>query len=273
MNGQIFISAAIATAIVLVPIVIVQLLLKFDWKKYWFFVCIMLPGSAVINLGFKNWLFLGLNALIPSTLDEPTLLLIQFLVFYPIWVLVVGISEELTKLAPALIPLFRKDMKTSELSTVQSGWSLGCGFGIGEIWYLAFLIALEPLYAPYKWFEYGGFIFERSLVVFLHAAMTILAVYGFHKMRLWLTILLAILAHAFIDYLAVLSLLYPAVYYLFIVLMMIAILLVVLAFIAAKTNDEEREWQKSIPESSPLEQGEIIADQEPQEIKSLFSED
>ena len=67
MNEQIFITVTIVTVISLVPIIIVQFILKAHWKIYWLLLVLMLPGSAIINLGLKNWIFLGLNRWDPSS--------------------------------------------------------------------------------------------------------------------------------------------------------------------------------------------------------------
>lgn len=242
LNSQIFIIAAIATLISIIPIILIQFWLKFNWKYYIIPLLIMLPGSAIINLGLKDWIFLGLSQWSPNNNY------VLFLVYFPIWVLIVGITEELFKIIPIAIPRFKEEMKSSELTKVQIGWSLGIGFGIGEIWYLAFLIALDPNFEGIRWFLFTGFLFERVLVVILHAGMTILTLYGFNKKKLWLTIILGIISHGIIDYIAVASLYLNEIYILFIIISIISIPLIILAFIIAQSNDRKKKWKDTLQE-------------------------
>jgi uncharacterized membrane protein YhfC len=59
--------------------------------------------------------------------------------------------------------------------------ALGIGFGIGEIWYLAWQFSMVPGFSGYPFYYFGGFIGERMIVVFLHGVMTAIAVVGFLK--------------------------------------------------------------------------------------------
>lgn len=255
--------AAITTVIALVIVIIVKFALKIDWKRYFIPILIMLPGSLIINMGLKDWIFLGLSKWIPSTN------LILFLVYFPIWVLIVGITEELFKITPLLVPKVRKEIKESEFIKVQFSWSLGIGFGLGEIWYLAYLIALNPIYDGMQWYLFTGFLLERLLVVFLHAGMTILTIYGISKGKIWLTIILGVVAHGIIDYITVVTTYIPTIYIVFIIIGVLTIPAIFLAFQIAQSNDKKKKWKESLTEdwNNGLDQ----QSDEELEIKSLFT--
>ena len=261
MNSEIFIMATIATIIVLLIVIVVKFFLKVDWKRYFLPILVMLPGSLIINMGLKDWIFLGLSKWTPSSN------LILFLLYFPIWVLIVGITEELFKITPLLIPKVRKEIKESEFTKVQFGWSLGIGFGVGEIWYLAFLIAFEPVYEGIQWYLFTGFLLERTLVVFLHAGMTILTIYGITKGKIWLTIILGMIFHGIIDYIAVASTYISMIYILFILIGVITIPVIFLVFQVAQSNDKKKKWKETVPEGW---EGEIEQDEEIK-VRSLFT--
>ena len=262
--------AAITTVIVLIPIIVLPVILKIKWKRYWLFFLIMLPGSALINLGLKDWIFLGLSNW------QPDSNLVLYLLYWPLWVQIVGITEELIKIAPTAIRSIRKDMQASEFSAVQIGWSLGCGFGVGEIWYLAFLIAFstDPALQTIPWYQFTGFLFERILVVFLHGGMTMLACYGYSKNKWYLPVLAvlgAIGIHTFIDYLVVLSYLNIAAYIVFVGIAIVNMLLIILSFISTQTNEKKRSLYGAITPSHPEEKvEEKLMKKAEEEIISLF---
>jgi len=53
---------------------------------------------------------------------------------------------------------------------IKMALAIGLGFGIGEMWLLAVGVAKIPDYATFPWYMFSGFIGERFMVCFLHAA-------------------------------------------------------------------------------------------------------
>lgn len=175
---------------------------------------IQLPMSLLLNVTVKQWLnnsILGLGLPLISSL----LLLL----------LVAPFTEEAVKLLG--LPLLRYSPiphRNAAGAQVKIGWRQiraggvmsGLGFGVGEIWAIAFLVCLlDPSLCVYPWFFYQGFIIERFLVVFIHGLMALVSYWGFWR---WLpvTYLAAVGLHTavnapvipyqlgFIDYIPVL---------------------------------------------------------------------
>lgn len=81
------------------------------------------------------------------------------------------LSEELSKIWPLLIPAFRKRIDSK--NAVKVAMALGLGFGIGEIWFLAELLARkDPATASLPWYQLSGFLGERFMVCLMHGAFT-----------------------------------------------------------------------------------------------------
>jgi len=75
------------------------------------------------------------------------------------------LTEEPLKLAPLLlllVPTFRR--RLTRESVVPTAFALGLGFGIGEIWLVANLIAQVPRFAELPFYEFIGFVGERLVV-------------------------------------------------------------------------------------------------------------
>lgn len=116
------------------------------------------------------------------------------------------LTEEPAKLWPlALLPLFsRIDPKMA----FYSGIALGLGFGVSEIWTLAFLaVKHDPTLLAQPWYYFVGGIKERFIASFCHAAMTGIAVAGI--CRGWKTGLQAIGAAMAVHYLLNFPILVP----------------------------------------------------------------
>lgn len=84
------------------------------------------------------------------------------------------VTEELAKLWPLLLPLFH--FSRSGIKPARLALALGLGFGIGEAWNLAYLIAKSPAMAALPWWQFGGFLGERLIVCFLHGVFALLPV-------------------------------------------------------------------------------------------------
>jgi hypothetical protein len=83
-------------------------------------------------------------------------------------------------------------------SALWIGMAFGMGFGVGEIWYLAWGFSIVPEFAGYPFYYFVGFISERVAVVFIHGVMTAVVVTGFMegRKRLLMGYVRAVLLHA-----------------------------------------------------------------------------
>jgi hypothetical protein len=165
---------------------------KRQWK-YLALIFVTLPFSFIVNLLIKASIldFAVSSAGVYSQLSTA----------WPFWLLVFvlflsPITEEAIKLTPLVAKQARKLVRSS--SALWVGMALGIGFGMGEIWYLAWQFSMVPQFAGYPFYYFTGFIGERLIVVFLHGVMTAIAVVGFLKgsKGLLLGYLGAILLHA-----------------------------------------------------------------------------
>jgi len=83
------------------------------------------------------------------------------------------LTEEPAKMWPLLLPFAWWRRSDDRRWNVRLAIALGLGFGIGEAWMLAQLIAdKDPKIAALPWYQLTGFINERSLVCIAHAAFT-----------------------------------------------------------------------------------------------------
>jgi hypothetical protein len=167
--SEIFIAAAIATAASLGVWGGLLYVMSGRQKDAFLLVALALPFSALINIFVKGPIAGVLLSLagIPLPLSMAT----------PIWFLAVilflsPLTEEAIKLAPLASRALREQLVPSAL---YAGLAAGIGFGIGEIWYLAWGISTVPAYSSYPFYYFTGFMGERFLVVLLHGAMTAIA--------------------------------------------------------------------------------------------------
>lgn len=169
MNTDLLVAAVITTILSVLVVVVIQKKLQVRPKSYYGLIVMALPFSMLVN-AVKIPL---LELFFYPKLNSQSLLLVDII----LWLLLVGVTEELIKVAPVLFLWFRsKKKKMSEL--IVLAWSLGVGFGVGEIWFLASLY-LNSETSDYGWLGWlTGFGVERFLVVFAHALFTMVAVFG-----------------------------------------------------------------------------------------------
>ncbi len=89
------------------------------------------------------------------------------------------LTEEPAKLWLLLVPWFVQ--KITRQNAARFAMALGLGFGVGEIWLLATMIAANPEYAAYPWYYFSGFIGERSMVCLIHGAFTAAALWRLRR--------------------------------------------------------------------------------------------
>jgi len=173
----IYIAALIATATsVLLWGGLVYWLSKRE-RMYLALMLITLPFSTIVNLCVKKPIY----EFLLSSLN-----IFEWNVTSPWWfhvfvLFLSPITEEAVKLSPLVAKQVRRMIVRS--SALWVGMAFGTGFGIGEIWYLAWGFSMVPELGGYPFYYFGGFIAERIAVVFIHGVMTAVAATGFTKGR------------------------------------------------------------------------------------------
>lgn len=97
------------------------------------------------------------------------------------------LTEETAKLLPLailLLPAFRG--RLTRRSVVPAAIALGLGFGLGEIWLVAQLVAESKKFADLPFYAFGGFFSERTLVCLTHAGFTVWSVLALQRGAKWL---------------------------------------------------------------------------------------
>ena len=102
------------------------------------------------------------------------------------------LTEEPAKLVPLLIPAIRADINRTNFG--RYALAIGLGFAIGEMWFLADVIARNPKFAGVPFYFFGGYLGERLMVCLFHSAFTGIALMCLRN-RFWLGVLGAIAAH------------------------------------------------------------------------------
>jgi hypothetical protein len=108
-------------------------------------------------------------------------------------VLYAPLTEEPAKLWPLLIPFFYR--KVTKENVIKVAISLGLGFGIGEVWYLAWRLSLNAEIIHLPWYQLGGFLNERLIVCFMHGAFTAVTIYIWKRYKTRAGILGSITLH------------------------------------------------------------------------------
>lgn len=183
----IHIMAALATAIALAAVGALVLVRsdRRDWPLFAVSLALELPVSWLLLEPVRQ----PLNAWVTGLPVDRTGQLLLASVIAPI-------VEEPAKLWPLLLTLILPALtgRVTRANAVRVGLALGLGFGIGEIWMLAGLIAADPAYGAQPWIVFQGFLVERVPVAALHGAMAALTLWFWVRGRWW-GILVAMLVH------------------------------------------------------------------------------
>ena len=196
MISQIYVTAMMVTLIVLFIVYLVARWGNLDVNKVFIAIIAGLPLSAVVNLAIKKPVILYIIKVF--TLENnigtlPTHVIILSL-------LVVGFSEEAIKMAPALLPSISKMLFKSNYYKIAFSWFIGIGFGLGEAYYIAYAISLNPAYSGYPYYFFTGYMNERTIVCLIHGILTVLALYGWPSSKKIIgTYTLASIVHSVID--------------------------------------------------------------------------
>jgi hypothetical protein len=105
------------------------------------------------------------------------------------------LTEEPAKLWPLLIPFFYR--RVTKENVVKTALALGLGFGVGEIWYLAWRLTFRLDIVALPWYQLGGFINERLLVCAIHGAFTAVTIYIWKRYGTRAGIIGSVLLHFF----------------------------------------------------------------------------
>ncbi len=149
--------------------------------RYLWLLLPALPLSWIVNNYVKTSvaLFIGQTAGIPQGLGLARPVWFTFVLF-----LLTPISEELIKVIPLLLPWARRLVK-DPCSAFWTGITLGIGFGLGEIVFVAWADAHVPEYAALPWYVLTGFLGERVMVCFVHGVMTSVFLLGLNRGGWW----------------------------------------------------------------------------------------
>ena len=80
------------------------------------------------------------------------------------------LTEEPAKWLTAAVPKVRQAIRKDPIFLALAA---GAGFGVGEIWFLAHALIKSPGYPDLPFWMFGGFMFERLAVCFLHGALLV----------------------------------------------------------------------------------------------------
>lgn len=98
--------------------------------------------------------------------------------FAALVLLIVGVCEEGLKALPALVPSVRESIR-SRASAAPMALTIGLGFALGEIWYVAYgIYQHDPTVARMPFYMLGGFVGERLYTIVGHSFFILLALRG-----------------------------------------------------------------------------------------------
>lgn len=158
---------------------------------------VALPFSPIVNLWMKKpliELLLRKSHVGQRAQDWPWWIAALVLV-------TVGVCEEAIKVTPAVASSIRAAVRSRE-SAVPMAFSIGLGFALGEVWYLAAGLYLhDRATASLPFYLLGGFLSERLATIFIHSFLSLVALHGLlvGRGRFWLGVAGAMLLHALAD--------------------------------------------------------------------------
>jgi hypothetical protein len=168
---QIYVTAIATTAlaVAIFGTVIRKLRLPANPRLLWLAALIVLPMEPLsfylVRVPLDHWL----TALLGS--GSPTLRWLS--TFYA------PLTEEPAKLLPLLIPAIRRDINAGNFS--RYALAIGLGFAIGEMGFIAQVIASNPKFAGVPFYFFGGYLSERLMVCLFHSAFVGVALWQLRK--------------------------------------------------------------------------------------------
>jgi hypothetical protein len=178
------------------------------------FIALLIYGAVIITIAYfkrelvnKLWLFIAFLIVLPM---QPLAFYLvrmpvnNFLVaklgaaswlyqFISLWY--APLTEEPAKLVPLILPFIFRDIKQENFGLYAL--TIGLGFGIGEMWFIANRIAGNPRFDSLPFYAFlSGFGVERFMVCLFHGAFVSLSLWRLRN-KFWFGFLLALLAHFF----------------------------------------------------------------------------
>jgi len=165
-----------------------------EWLwKLWPFFLLALPCSYLAY----TYVRLPLDGIIRTALHVNLYSLPIPLPYILLTGLYAPLTEELIKLFPLVIPSLNRMVDRTTCAAVAM--IIGLGFGIGEMWLVAYWLSHDPSVVAYHWYQLGGFIFERCISCFCHGIFTAVALFGI-KRKCFQFILYAMGLHALSNF-------------------------------------------------------------------------
>lgn len=92
--------------------------------------------------------------------------------------------EEPIKLWVILLPWFFNKINNKTIM-LKAAMAIGLGFGIGEMWLIAYELVKSPQIAFLPWYSFGGYLNERFMVCIIHGAFTAVALRRMRRGFIW----------------------------------------------------------------------------------------
>jgi len=164
---QIYIAAVITTV---VTAAVFGLLCwwRLTWRERLAMIIAVVAYIPIYWLAFYLYR-MPLDYLVRQVVDVKSGLYLFITTFYA------PITEEPAKWLLFLVPAFLALTKGTKL--VKFAMAIGLGFGIGEMWLIAYKITSVPEFAGYPWYYFTGYMNERFIVCIVHS--------GFVAFMLW----------------------------------------------------------------------------------------
>ena len=181
---QIFIAAVATTAlaVAIFGTVIRKLKSPANPRLLWLAALIVLPLEPASFYLVR----VPLDHLLTALLGKDSVTLHWLTTFYA------PLTEEPAKLAPLLVPAIRADISRENFG--RYALAIGLGFAIGEMWFIADMIARNPKFAGVPFYFFGGYVSERLIVCAFHSMFVGLALVRLRN-RFWLGVAAAMAAH------------------------------------------------------------------------------
>lgn len=159
MHG-IYVAAILTTAlaVAIFGTMIGKLRLPANPRLLWLAFLIVLPLEPAsfyfVRIPLDHWL--------TALLGKDSVTLPWLATFYA------PLTEEPAKLVPLLVPAIRRDISGENFG--RYALAIGLGFAIGEMWFIAELIAGNSKFAGMPFYLFGGYLSERLMVCMFHSA-------------------------------------------------------------------------------------------------------
>jgi hypothetical protein len=162
MGTGIYVAAVITTAVVLVGYGLLAWRLSSPGDRQG----LLIAGLIALPLqpAFFVLLRMPIHHALTQLIGTGTLLTVISTFYAPL-------TEEPAKWIPLAVPPVRRLLRRD--SAVPLALAVGLGFGIGEIWLLAYEVAQVPAYAAMPFWMFTGFFVERAYVTFLHGGFVL----------------------------------------------------------------------------------------------------